>query len=74
MTPDIFVYLVDLPVREAVTPSGPCEYTVYINARLSEEGRQAALLHALHHIENDDFSKATAEEAEQAAHWREAHR
>ena len=68
MTPDIFVYLVDMPVREAVTPCGAFSYTVYINARLSDSERQRAFLHALGHIQRGDFEREDADMIEAVAH------
>lgn len=68
MTPDIFVYLVDMPVREAVTPCDGFCYTVYINARLSDSERQRAFLHALGHIQRGDFEKEDADQIERCAH------
>ena len=65
---DIYVYVVDMPVSEAVTPSGAFSYTVYINARLSAERQREALLHALRHIQNDDFSRSDVQEVENHAH------
>lgn len=32
-------------------------YTIFINARLSYEGRMKAYNHAMHHIKNEDFGK-----------------
>lgn len=65
---DIFVYLVDMPVREAITPSGAFSYTVYINARLSAESQREALLHALRHIQGHDFERENVQEIESNAH------
>ena len=64
MTGDVFVYLVDMPVDEAVRPCGPFGYCIYINARLSEKGRRDAYFHALRHIENGDFEKDDVQEIE----------
>lgn len=68
MTPDIFVYLVDMPVREAVTPCDGFCYTVYINARLSDSERQRAFLHALRHILRDDWERDDVQTIEAEAH------
>ena len=55
MTNDIYVYVVDMPlsIREVVMPcvSG---YTIYLNARLSNNGQEEAYKHAMWHIENND--------------------
>lgn len=68
MTPDVFVYFVDLPVREVVMPSDGFSYTVYINVRLSDLERQRAFLHALRHILDGDFEKQNADAIERDAH------
>ena len=65
---DVSVYLVDLPVREMVVPSGPYSWTVYIDARLSCEGRRAALDHALGHILRDDWERDDVQAIEREAH------
>ena len=66
--PDVYVYLVDLPVREVVMPSDEFSYTVYINARLSDLERQRAFLHALRHIQSGDFEKFDVGQIERVAH------
>lgn len=72
MKNNIYVYIKDMPskVHEAVVPciSG---YTVYINSRLSKAGQEAAYLHALWHIEHNDFwSEENVQEIEARAHRR----
>ena len=68
-TDDVYVYLVDMPVNEAVRPCGPFSYTVYINARLSQDGRVRAYRHALEHIRREDFEKeGNADTIEMEAH------
>ncbi len=52
---DIYVYVVDMNVDEAVSPCNGFGYTVYINAHLSQEQRAEAFKHALQHIQNEDF-------------------
>lgn len=61
MTPDIYTYIVDMPVNEAVRPCGPFAYTIYINAQLSQTGRIRAYRHALEHIQRRDFEKKGAD-------------
>lgn len=68
MTPDIFVYYVDMPVREFVAPCEPCGYSVYISTRLSREGQIRALSHAFRHIQRDDWSHDDVQEIESEAH------
>jgi len=66
---DIFTYIVPLPrgIREMVTPCAD-GYTVYLDESLSQEGRLKAYLHALYHIEHDDFSKDDVQMIELEAH------
>lgn len=62
---NIFTYLVDLPdgVDEAVLPCLE-GYTIYLDNRLSPEGREQAYNHALEHIINNDFEKFDVEKIE----------
>lgn len=62
------MYLADMPVNEAVAPSGACSYTVYINYRLCPESRQRALAHALRHIMSNDWEQDNVQEVEAHAH------
>lgn len=62
------MYLVDMDVNEAVCPCNAFGYTIYINAHLSQEGRQRAYIHALRHIENGDFEKENVQSIEADAH------
>lgn len=66
---DIFVYLVDLPpkVAEMITP---CEngFTVYLNSRLSYQDRVKAYMHALKHVERNDWNKDNVQMIEKEAH------
>ena len=66
---NVYTYLVDLPdgINEMVCPclSG---YTIYIDDKLSPEGRRDAYRHALFHIMNRDFEKSDVNETEVNAH------
>lgn len=66
---DVYIYIVDLPDRvdEMVTPCID-GYTVYLNARLSYAGRVRAYLHAMRHIERNDFEEANVQEIETETH------
>ena len=67
----VFTYFVDLPpgVNEFVTPCGDGNYTVYIDAKLSDYGRMEAYRHAVDHIREDDHdSKESVDEIEMRAH------
>lgn len=44
-------------VNEMVSANEDGSYTIFINARLSYEGRMKAYNHAMHHIKNEDFGK-----------------
>lgn len=66
---NVYTYIVDLPdgINEMVCPclSG---YTIYIDDKLSPEGRRDAYRHALFHIMNRDFEKSDVNEIEVNAH------
>lgn len=66
---DIFVYVVDMPTS-ASEMIIPCTggYTIYLNARLSYQDRVKAYIHALRHVETNDFEKNNVQEIEKDAH------
>ncbi|MFR4613190.1 MAG: hypothetical protein ACLT50_05875 [Mediterraneibacter faecis] len=71
MTPDVNIILMDFPKgkgHEMVVPNEDGSYTIFINAALNYESQQAALKHAMSHIENDDFYKEDVQEIEYLAH------
>lgn len=67
---DVYVYFVQLPngVSEMILPCLDGGYTIYIDPRLSYQGRVKAYLHALRHIENCDWSKEDVQQIEEEAH------
>lgn len=69
---DIFVYIVDMPTT-ASEMIMPCSdgYTIYINAKLSYHDRVKAYLHALGHVEGNDWEKVNVQEIEKDAHRKE---
>lgn len=69
---DIFVYIVDMPTTasEMIMPC-PDGYTIYINARLSYHDRVKAYLHALGHVEGNDWERVNVQEIEKDAHRKE---
>lgn len=69
MTDNIYVYTVDLPVgiAEMVTPCID-GYTIYIDDKLSPEGKRRAYDHALYHINHHDFEKEDVNQIELEAH------
>ena len=69
---DIFVYIVDLPLTVAEMVA-PCAggYTIYLNAKLTQEDRVKAYLHALGHVEGNDWERVNVQEIEKDAHRKE---
>ena len=69
MTDDVNIYVVDLPdgIHEMVAP---ClgGYTIYIDDKLSPEGKRSAYDHALYHINHHDFEKEDVNQIELEAH------
>jgi hypothetical protein len=67
---DIYVYIVDMPTTAAELVM-PCNggYTIYLNARLSYQDRVKAYLHALGHVERNDFEKEDVQKIEMEAHY-----
>lgn len=55
-------------VREVVVENEDGGHTVFIDDRLSEEGRREAYTHAMRHINGDDFSKYDVGMIEKEAH------
>lgn len=70
--PDVIVHLIDFPkgkkVHEAVTENSDGSYSVFIDARLSNDGQLREYEHAMKHIESGDFEKADVQMIEAAAH------
>ncbi len=66
---DIYVYIVDMPTSAAEMIM-PCNggYTIYLNARLSYQDRVKAYLHAIGHVERNDFEKGDVQKIEMEAH------
>ena len=60
MTPDVNVQVIDLKTTnqsEVVTENEDGSYTIFLNARLTQERRAEAYEHAMRHIMNDDFKE-----------------
>ena len=70
MTQDVNVFLYNFPNngREMVVENEDGSYTILINSKLSDVGREEALKHAIGHIENNDFEKNSVQEIEFDAH------
>jgi len=68
MTPDVNVFLLDMDVNEAVTENADGSYSIFINARLNDDGQLKAYRHAMKHIESHDFEKYNVQIIENVAH------
>ena len=60
----------DTGIQEQVVKNHDGSYTVFINARYATEAQKEAYLHAIGHIEDDDFEKENVQEIEHEAHRR----
>lgn len=68
---DYQVRLIDFPegkAKEAVTENEDGTYTIFIDASLSHEGQQECFLHAMKHINGEDFELTDANKIESDAH------
>ena len=68
---DVFVEIIDfgdVKGSEMVTPNSDGSYTILINSRISFEAQQKAVLHAIGHIERNDFEKDNVQQIEAIAH------
>lgn len=54
---DVYVHLVPLPVKEAVTQNPDGSFSIFIREDLCREEQQRMYLHALQHIERYDFEQ-----------------
>ena len=71
MTKDVNICLMDFPNtkdREMVAENEDGSYSVFVNAKLSYDGRLKAYFHALNHIKRDDFKGCGVQSIETAAH------
>ena len=66
---DIYVYVVDMPTTAAEMIM-PCTggYTIYLNAKLTQEERVKAYRHALRHVERNDWEKEDVQQIESETH------
>lgn len=67
---EINVQLLDMDTKipEHLVKNEDDSYTIFINARLSQESRLKSYYHALKHINEDDFSKENVQIIESVAH------
>ena len=67
MTIDYQVQLIQFPnkkVREVVVENEDGNYTIFIDSSISKETQVKAYLHALRHIQNNDFEKYDVQKIE----------
>ncbi len=63
MTNDIFVHIIDFDsttTKEVVTCNADGSYSIFINARISQEQQNNAYIHALKHILRLDFESSSS--------------
>lgn len=67
---DINVQLMDMDTKipEQLIKNNDDSYTIFLNARLSQESRLKSYHHALKHILDNDFNKDNVQEIEETAH------
>ena len=67
---DINVQLLDMDTKipEQLVKNADDSYTIFLNARLSQESRLKSYYHALKHILGNDFKKGDVQEIERIAH------
>ncbi|GFI69943.1 hypothetical protein IMSAG249_01768 [Lachnospiraceae bacterium] len=58
----------DTKIPEQLIRNDDDSYTIFLNARLSQESRLKSYYHALQHIKDNDFEKADTGEIEIHAH------
>ena len=58
----------DVLVSEQVLRNDDDSYTIFINSRLSHERQLSAYVHAMRHIQENDFEKENADAIEVFAH------
>lgn len=71
---DYNVQLIRFPsdkVHEVVTPNEDGSVTIFIDKNMTFEAQQKRFLHAIKHIENNDFEKDNVQEIEHRAHFSE---
>lgn len=58
----------DTKIPEQLVKNDDDSYTIFLNARLSQESRLKSYCHALKHIVQDDFAKENVQEIENNTH------
>jgi len=71
---NVFVHIMNLPdgTNEMVSPNEDGTYSIFLNAKLSNEGQFKAYRHAMQHIARDDFDSYADVQAIEAEVRREA--
>lgn len=67
----INVQMMDLKstkIKETVTSNEDGSYTIFLNSRFTQEQLNDAYIHAMGHIDRDDFNKGSADVIEAYAH------
>lgn len=67
---EINVQLLDMDTKipEQLVKNDDDSYTIFLNAKLSQERRLKSYYHALTHIKQHDFEKESVQEIEAKAH------
>lgn len=58
----------DAKIPEQLVKNADDSYTIFLNARLSQESQIKSYYHALQHIRNSDFEKEDVQTIETEAH------
>ena len=58
----------DTKIPEHLVKNADDSYTIFLNARLSQESRVKSYYHALRHIQKQDFEKQNVQDIEIQAH------
>ena len=58
----------DTKIPEHLVKNADDSYTIFLNARLSQESRVKSYYHALRHIKEQDFEKQNVQDIEIQAH------
>lgn len=67
----INVQMMDLKstkIKETVTSNEDGSYTIFLNSRFTQEQLNDAYIHAIGHIDRNDFNKGSADVVEAYAH------
>ena len=65
---NVVVMDMEYGIHESVHQNRDGSYTIFLNARYSDETLKRAYLHAVEHIKNHDWEKDSVQEIEAAAH------